>query len=63
MSAYLVISSWNGQQHAAKDHAEEPNRLHCVLGTELKRIPLTAKQALAPIDVLLEVFKFKGELQ
>ena len=61
--AALVLSRWMGQLHSAIDFAEEPNRLRCVLGTELKRIPLEGDQPEMDIDALVLTLLVVGKLQ
>lgn len=59
----LILTSFNGQIHTAIDHADVPNRLRAVLGTELQRVPLTHLQAELSLDVLLPLLRVLGKLK
>jgi len=61
--ACLVQTSCNGRIHHAIDFAEEPNRLRCVLGTELQRIPLIGDQANMSIDALVFLLRIVGKMK
>lgn len=62
MVACLVLASVNGRINTAIDHTDMPNRLRCVLGTELKRIPLEGDQPEMDIDALVLTLLVVGKL-